>query len=128
MQPTGPRDIAPVYNLKKSALLSLLATHSEPPPRGPIQFLTKAVIPWLINYASVMIHRRHAFKPYTIGTGVFTIPNTATIAVAADWGTGTIPAYKVANQIRSLRPKPDVTVHMGDVYYSGTEQEYRDWF
>jgi len=128
MQPTGPRDIAPVYNLKKSAWLSLLATHREPATRGPVQFLTKTFLPWLINYISVMIHRRHRFKWYTAGTGIFTIPNTATIALAADWGTGTIPAYKVANQILSLRPEPDVTIHMGDVYYSGTPREYSDWF
>jgi len=128
MQASGPRDIAPVYNLKKSAARSLWATHSEPPPRGPVQFLTKQVWPWLVNYLSVMLHRRHAFNSYRAGTGVFAIPNTVTVALAADWGTGTIPAYKVANQIRSLDPHPDITIHMGDVYYSGTSQEYTDWF
>ena len=128
MLSTGPRDIAPVYHLKKSAARSLWATQSEPPTRGPVQFLTKQVWPWILHYASVMLHWRHEFKSYRTGTGIFPISNKSTVALAADWGTGTIPAYKVANQIRSLEPRADVTIHMGDVYYSGTEQEYRDWF
>lgn len=128
MQPTGPRDIAPVYHLKRSAAKSLWMTHRETPTRNPIEFVTQNVWPWLTHYMSVMFHRREKLKPYRVGNGIFTIPNASTVALAADWGTGTIPAYKVANQIRSLEPKPDGTIHMGDVYYSGTPQEYRDWF
>jgi len=103
-------------------------THQEPPPQNPIQFLTRSLGPWFAHYVSVMIHSRHELKTYVGGNGIFRIPDSATIALAADWGTGTIPAYKVAEQIRMLQPRPDVTVHMGDVYYSGTPEEYHDWF
>lgn len=127
MRQSGPRDLAPLYSIKRSAARSLWQTYRVP-TRNPIQFLTDSVWPWLKHYVSVMIHRREKFKSYTSGNGIFTIPDKTTIALAADWGTGTIPAYKVANQIRSLQPRPDVTIHMGDVYYSGTPQEYRDWF
>jgi len=128
MQSTGPRDIAPIYKIKRSAGMSLWSTHREPPPQNPMQFVTGNLWPWLTHYLSVMLHRRHEFKTYRTGTGIFPIANTSTVALAADWGTGTIPAYRVANQIRSLEPRADVTIHLGDVYYSGTEQEYRDWF
>jgi hypothetical protein len=93
-----------------------------------MQFLTMNFWPWLKHYVSVMFHRRQAFKSYRVGNGIFRVPNSSTIALAADWGTGTIPAYKVADQIRSLEPRADVTIHMGDVYYSGTPEEYANWF
>ncbi len=128
MRQEGPRDLAAVYRLKGSAARSLWMTHQEPPPQNPIQFLTRSLGPWFAHYVSVMIHSRHELKTYVGGNGIFRIPDSATIALAADWGTGTIPAYKVAEQIRMLQPRPDVTVHMGDVYYSGTPEEYHDWF
>jgi hypothetical protein len=93
-----------------------------------MQFLRRSLGPWFVHYVGVMLHRRHNFKSYKVRNGIFKIPDTATIALAADWGTGTIPAYKVADQIQSLRPRADITIHMGDVYYSGTPEEYRDWF
>jgi hypothetical protein len=116
-----------MYRHKKSAAQSLWMTHREPPPQNPIQFLTQNVWPWLKHYADVMFHQRAGFPPRS-GNLTYPIRDRTTIALAADWGTGTIPAYKVTNQILSLEPKPDVTIHMGDVYYSGTRQEYEDWF
>lgn len=56
------------------------------------------------------------------------------IAIAGDWGTGftyrtdglRTPAEKVANQICALTPT--YTVHLGDVYYAGTEAEEQQKF
>src|SRR5262245_28655445 len=47
------------------------------------------------------------------------------MAIAADWGTGLYGAPKIADTIRRLAaPKKfDVAMHLGDVYYSGTEKE-----
>lgn len=48
-------------------------------------------------------------------------PNQVRIAVVGDWGTGAYsdnPAIQVMNQINAL--KPDYIVHLGDVYYAGT--------
>ncbi|MBL8191866.1 MAG: metallophosphoesterase [Acidobacteria bacterium] len=45
------------------------------------------------------------------------------IAIVGDWGTGTYadnPAMQVMNQINSL--KPDYIIHLGDVYYAGTNE------
>lgn len=59
---------------------------------------------------------------------VITIPDKVSIAMAGDWGTGDwrradnpAPATKVAKAIAALRP--DYTIHLGDVYYSGTSDE-----
>jgi hypothetical protein len=56
------------------------------------------------------------------------IPNKVQIALAGDWGTGEwrtqknpSPSTRVRQQMIALNP--DVTIHLGDVYYSGTEDE-----
>ncbi|MDY7091818.1 MAG: metallophosphoesterase [Acidobacteriota bacterium] len=49
------------------------------------------------------------------------------IAVIGDWGTGAWndggtqgPAAEIMQQIEALTPQPDLVIHVGDVYYSGT--------
>ncbi len=53
--------------------------------------------------------------------GVIQIAEQATIALAGDWGTGTTSSDLIA--ARMLAANPDYSIHLGDVYYSGTEQE-----
>jgi predicted phosphodiesterase len=54
------------------------------------------------------------------------IPSNARIAILGDWGTGTPSALDV---IRSIGAKnPDILIHLGDIYYSGTAAECRDNF
>lgn len=50
-----------------------------------------------------------------------------TIAIIGDWGSGTWndggtqgPATEIMQQIEQLSPQPDLLIHVGDVYYSGT--------
>ena len=43
------------------------------------------------------------------------------VAVVGDWGTGAEPARRVLRQIVSQ--KPDVLIHLGDIYYAGTPHE-----
>jgi len=67
------------------------------------------------------------------------VGNPIKIAIAGDWGTGSTPlsnkpedqapfdsALAVANGMRNL--KPDYTIHLGDVYYSGLPTEEKSWF
>jgi hypothetical protein len=56
------------------------------------------------------------------------IPDDVQIAVAGDWGTGDwrsdsnpAPSTDVRTQIKFL--KPHLTIHLGDVYYAGTNDE-----
>jgi len=55
--------------------------------------------------------------------GPITLPLKAgaTVALIADWGTGTDVATDLLKQV--AQQKPDVLIHLGDIYYSGTPQE-----
>jgi hypothetical protein len=45
-------------------------------------------------------------------------PNTVTIAILGDWGTGDATADGIKTSL--MNKNPDYIVHVGDVYYSGT--------
>ncbi len=60
--------------------------------------------------------------PAAVGDDVLPLKPGARIALISDWGLGTRAADDVLQQALSLRP--DVLIHLGDVYYSGTAQEY----
>jgi Calcineurin-like phosphoesterase len=66
-------------------------------------------------------------------------PDTATaepltgdirMAIAADWGTGLYGAPQIAAAIRGMARERrfDLQMHLGDVYYSGTEREIQERF
>jgi len=83
---------------------------------------------WALSFAvylETLISGKHAWvnTPQTIA-----IPDQVQIAIAGDWGTGnwrTGPnpgaSTRVAKQIQNLNP--DITIHLGDVYYAGTSDE-----
>ncbi len=50
----------------------------------------------------------------------------AKIAFVSDWGTGTPLAKNVMRRISEQQP--DIVIHLGDVYYSGTQAEMQDHF
>lgn len=50
----------------------------------------------------------------------------ATIAIIGDWGTGTDVAINLLKQVAAQ--KPDILLHLGDIYYAGTEEEARKSF
>ncbi len=54
------------------------------------------------------------------------LPDRATVALIADWGTGMPDAYALLEQVRSFQP--DVLIHLGDIYYSGTPREVQAHF
>jgi hypothetical protein len=53
------------------------------------------------------------------------IPDTARIALFADWGTGLYGAPAIAKCVEGL-DRCDVVLHLGDTYYSGENDEIRD--
>src|SRR5262249_37065110 len=58
--------------------------------------------------------------------GTIPIPDQATIVMAGDFGTGNFgatdsPSTKISKFVPSL--DPDITIHLGDVYYAGTTGE-----
>lgn len=122
-----PRHRSPeqVKGTPRSAPRSLWRTHRE-----PAGFLMKSVREWAAHYFSVAFSHRHPFRTYSAAVdsrpGIFELPADCVIAMAGDWGTGTGAAEDVARQIQSH--DPHVTIHLGDVYYSGTPSEFRDYF
>jgi hypothetical protein len=74
---------------------------------------------WLEN----LLHK-HPFPPGT--PAIIPIPDQVTIALAGDFGTGNFgaddsPSTKISKFIPSLNPQ--LTIHLGDVYYAGTSGE-----
>jgi uncharacterized caspase-like protein len=57
---------------------------------------------------------------------VITIKSHARIGIVGDWGTGGDAARRIAWQMAQL--KPDILVHLGDIYYSGTVAECKENF
>jgi predicted phosphodiesterase len=54
------------------------------------------------------------------------MPASARIAIVGDWGTGQPEAKALLEAI--ARKKPDAVIHLGDIYYSGTEFEMENYF
>ncbi len=51
------------------------------------------------------------------------LPSEARVAVIGDWGTGLYGAPRIANSITNDGDQFAMIMHLGDVYYSGTERE-----
>lgn len=74
---------------------------------------------------------KHAFpagKP-----AILPMPDDVTFAIAGDWGTGNFapepsPSTKIGAQIANLKTPPDFTIHLGDVYYAGTDSQEKGNF
>lgn len=56
------------------------------------------------------------------------LADVARIAVLGDWGTGLYGAPKIAEAIRADADPFAIILHLGDVYYSGTEKEVNERF
>lgn len=54
------------------------------------------------------------------------LPADALIGVVADWATGEPEAIEVLRQVKSHNPQ--VVMHLGDIYYAGTEHEVENYF
>ena len=50
------------------------------------------------------------------------LPNNLTVGILGDWGTGQSIAIDQLKKV--VEKKPDLIIHLGDVYYAGTEEEY----
>ena len=90
---------------------------------------------WVASALAMGMRRftgRHEFNP-TPATPC-KISNQARLVMVGDWGTGLPRARKVADQMRVVVEQglkaglEQHVVHLGDVYYSGTEREYHRRF
>jgi predicted phosphodiesterase len=76
-----------------------------------------------INNQSIP-YRRHANLTDFVIEGP--LGDQSRVAIVGDWGTGDATAKLLLRQI--AQKHPDVVIHLGDVYYSGTEHEFQNYF
>jgi hypothetical protein len=111
----------------QAGLEPVLRPGPKPPMRERIGFLARSVFEWIKNFLGHVLDGRRRLPAYPPDqSGIYRMPNDVKIALASDWGTGTESAYAVGNEIAARHP--DITIHLGDVYYSGTSAEYRRYF
>lgn len=85
----------------------------------------------IVKYAEFVAKTGGAF-PYRKFTNLSdsvdenSLPAQATIGVVADWGTGQPEALEVLRQVKQANP--NVVIHLGDIYYAGTEHEVENYF
>jgi hypothetical protein len=103
----------------------------DPPPRRAVDFLDRRILIWIWNYLKVAFTPRHVFPTYTDSSsakpGIYQLPDNAKMALVGDWGSGTENAYHVMDLIR-FKQKPNITIHLGDIYYSGQVDEVQAYF
>jgi hypothetical protein len=86
---------------------------------GKYQQLDPGWVEAFASYLEMLIFGKHRFMA---DPQVIQIPDTVSIAMAGDWGTDNWPpAIAVAKQMAALHP--DITIHLGDVYYSGSSDQ-----
>ncbi|MDC0744804.1 metallophosphoesterase family protein [Polyangium mundeleinium] len=90
---------------------------------------------WLQSFFHYLRSKRLPFPTHDAGvpagqpgSGVIHVANDITLALAGDWGTGNTSSRAIARHIASLAPRPNYTIHLGDVYYSGTLDEEQERF
>ena len=92
-------------------------------------FLPGHLLAWVSHVIRYWFHEKHPFRDYTTpdhGTGIFTIGDRTTLSLAGDWATGTDESQMVADCVRQFGP--DFTIHLGDVYYVGGQDEVKENF
>ncbi|HZD93801.1 MAG TPA: metallophosphoesterase, partial [Candidatus Sulfotelmatobacter sp.] len=100
---------------------------------GLSAFGPQNIWPWIKGYFKYAFNAKHPFVEYPAQGEQGLYPLQAAdqgkaikVAIAGDWGTGTEEAFKVAEGMLDFGP--DYTIHLGDVYYVGDEEEVAENF
>jgi hypothetical protein len=130
------RHVAELSNvpfLGRSAWMSQIqqvASEAPPDAKYPRLLAFLQFWKWLLPYLRDFVHKDAPYETYPSGkTGIFGIAappqdGPLRIAVAADWGTGTLEADMVAENMKVC--SPHYTLHLGDVYYMGETGEINE--
>ncbi|HVE59859.1 MAG TPA: caspase family protein [Pyrinomonadaceae bacterium] len=54
------------------------------------------------------------------------LPSDGMVGIVADWATGEPEAIEVLRQVAGFSPQ--VAIHLGDIYYAGTDHEVQNYF
>ena len=120
----------PLASLLQSRLAEVAAEQGSFEDAGPggaeVRFDTRDLRWAQVVWDKLFAQKEPQRRPQ--GDGVEALPDQARLAIMADWGTGLYGAPKVAESIQNDPGSLDVVMHLGDVYYSGTEGEIEDRF
>lgn len=82
-------------------------------------------------WAFRIAHSKPVCPPHTVSGTAFCYPlktagDKATVALFSDWGSGYYYSQYIAKHIGALGAQQ--AIHLGDVYYTGTQEEFRKQF
>jgi hypothetical protein len=84
------------------------------------------------GWASVAWEKLKHLKPHKMlrptSAVAASFPDRSRMAILGDWGTGLYGAPKIAAAVKSDPDPIELVLHLGDVYYSGTEKEVAQRF
>jgi hypothetical protein len=83
---------------------------------------------WSWMKAKLGLTNKAPFRKIPSASTAARVPNKARIAILGDWGTGLYGAPMCATSIASEASGFDLLVHLGDVYYAGSQQEVKQRF
>ena len=129
-----PRVMSTPQHQFASVLQSLVASNAKPGEQlasGAFEamFDTNDWFGWAKTAWHILVDARNKFPWQAPPPQPEVIPqfkNRAKLDIISDWGTGLYGAPVIANTISA--DKPNIIMHLGDVYYSGTEGEFKDRF
>jgi len=83
---------------------------------------------WWGSLANRLVHKRAGFVSHSspLDFRVEIAEDRLSLALVGDWGTGLPSSRAIAGHMTAL--KPAFTIHLGDVYYSGTTGEVKSRF
>jgi 3',5'-cyclic AMP phosphodiesterase CpdA len=134
-----PRD--DVRGADQEILISDLSLRNAPPPRrtedGRRIFDKFSItdVRWVRSSLAMGVRKFTHRRPFPGKPArPYELPEQARLVLVGDWGTGLPRARKVADQMRQILEQGQAAglaqhvVHLGDVYYSGWDHEYRRRF
>lgn len=83
---------------------------------------------WWQSVANRLLHKRVPFITHSSLSDfrVELSEEKLTVAMVGDWGTGLPSSREIARHMAAVQPS--ITIHLGDVYYSGTKHEVETRF
>jgi hypothetical protein len=140
-QPSDPISVEGFSNNDDIALSIVLSrisekhtTRKEPPPgvmrqdiAGTDQY--ELLDPgWWASVANRLLHKKVPFIAHSSlkDFRVEFAEENLSVAMVGDWGTGLPSSHEIARLMAALNPS--ITIHLGDVYYSGTKHEVETRF
>ena len=103
------------------------ASYSEDSYNPLFGLLPTRLLKWIPHVVRYWFLKKEPFRDYSSrqhGDGIYAAENRVRLSVLGDWGTGTDEAQKVAECVQGFAP--DFTLHLGDVYYVGDQNEIRE--